>query len=164
MKKSEALTNELNTLQTKLDNLLNDIYINKTRAIEDELENTHTLHRQIDALERQVRKEERREIEVGDGCTVCLYSDREAYTVIRKTKTMIVLQRDKAIKDPNFKPEWVPGGFSAVCLNQEDQAYTYEADPDGRQIKAYWSENDGCYKHQGCRVINGRHEFYDYNF
>ena len=56
------------------------------------------------------------------------------------------------------------GGFSAICTNQNEQEYTYEKDPNGSTIRAFWSEVNGCYMHDGCKVINGRHEFYDYNF
>jgi len=65
----------------------------------------------------------------------------------------------------SFKPEFVSGGFAGKCINQEEQTYTYERDPNGTKIVARWSENEGCFRVGGTlRVVNGRHEFYDYNF
>ncbi len=76
-------------------------------------------------------------------------------------------QRDKATLDPNFKPEFIPGGFAAHCTNQDEQSYTYERDPNGEITKCYWSEKKGRFTTGGDQSIKigpGRHEFYDYNF
>lgn len=118
-------------------------------------------------LESQIRTEENREIAVGDGVTLCLYTDAHAYTVIKKTAKTILIQRDKAIMDPSFKPEFVPGGFGAHCVNQEEQRYTYERDQSGETVRCYWSEKLGRYTtggDQSIKIRPGRHEFYDYNF
>lgn len=164
MKKSEQLVNEFEELKARHKAALDELYSKTKNPTREQYKPIHELSDKIDNLEFEIIKEKRREIEVGDGCTLVLWTDKEAYTVIRKTKRMIVIQRDKAIKNPDFKPNWIPGGFSAICTNNEEQSYTYEKDPDGSIIKAYWSEVKGCYMHQGCKVINGRHEFYDYNF
>lgn len=121
----------------------------------------------IRMLERAIHRELNREIEVGDGVTMCLYSDAYACTVIAKTAKTITIQRDKATRDPNFKPEFIPGGFAAHCINQEDQRWTYERNQDGEITRCYWSEKLGMYTTGGDRSIKirlGRHEFYDYNF
>ena len=103
--------------------------------------------------------------EVGDGVTLHYYSDAEAYTIIKRTATTLTIQRDKATLDPNFKPEIIPGGFVGHCINQHEQTYTYEPDPNGRIYKAYWSEAKKGYYVSGClHVTPGRHEYYDYNF
>lgn len=118
-------------------------------------------------LQRYIRKEQNRELEIGDGATVCLYSDMHAATVIKKTKATITVQHDTAIKDPNFKPEWVPGGFSVHCTNQDEQKYTYEVNLKGQIEKFHWSEKHGRWQGGGDGSIIltlGRHEFYDYNF
>ena len=97
-----------------------------------------------------------RELDVGDGVTMCLYSDKHACTVIAKTAL-----------DPNFKPEFIVGGFAAHCTNQNEQKWTYERDPNGEITKCYWSEKLGRYTtggDQSVRISPGRHEFYDYNF
>ena len=102
--------------------------------------------------------------EVGDGATLCLWSDREAYTIIHRTPKSLTLRRCKAILDPNFKPEWVAGGFAGTVINQNEQSYTYEENENGRVIKAYWSEKYGRFRNGTCNIIPDRREFYDYNF
>lgn len=104
-------------------------------------------------------------VKVGDGVTVNMWSDRHAATIIKVTPCSVTVQYDKATLDPNFKPEWIPGGFAGHCINQEDQTYTYERDPNGRVETYRWSKKYGTYGTPGnLRLSKGRHEFYDYNF
>lgn len=104
-------------------------------------------------------------IKVGDGVTVKLWTDRHAATVIKVTKSSVTVQRDKATLDPNFKPEWIPGGFAAHCTNQDEQTYTYERDPNGEIYTFRWSNRYGQYGQPGNLTLHkGRREFYDYNF
>ena len=105
------------------------------------------------------------DLKVGDGVTVKLWTDCHAYTVIARTAKTLTLQRDKVTRDPNWKPEWAIGGFSAVCLNNESQSWLYEPDPNGEIVKAYWHERmKSFYVDKSLRVSKGRFEFYDYNF
>ena len=118
-------------------------------------------------LELKLSVEQNRELDVGDGCTYYLWSDSYACTVIKKTKKTITIQRDKATLSPDFKPEWVPGGFAAHCTNAEDQSYTYERNPNGEIYVCHWSEKEGRYRSGSDGSIKigvGRHEYYDYNF
>jgi len=125
----------------------------------------NVIEEHLKRLKAEIAKEQRREVEVGDGVTVCLYTDREAYTVIKRTKYTITIQRDKVIHSPNFKPEFEAGGFCAHCTNQDDQVYDYERDEQGSIEVCHWSEKLGCFVWKGCaKVINGRHEYYDWNF
>ena len=104
-------------------------------------------------------------VAVGDGVTVCYWTDRNAGTVIKRTAKSLTIQQDKATLVPEFKPNFIVGGFAAHCTNQSEQKYTYAPNPDGRIFKAYWSEKKkGFYADKCLRVIAGRHEFYDYNF
>ena len=106
-------------------------------------------------------------VKVGDGVTVHLWSDAHACTVIKLTKCSITVQRDKATLDPNFKPEFIIGGFAAHCTNQAEQSYTYEPDPNGTIESYRWSNKRNRYQGGGdgsIRLTKGRHEFYDYNF
>lgn len=107
-------------------------------------------------------------VKVGDGATIVYWSDRHAGTVIKKTKCSITIQRDKATLDPNFKPEFITGGFAAHCTNQDEQTYTYEKDENGSTYTFRWSKKRNRYQQGGSdysiRAIKGRHEFYDYNF
>lgn len=118
-------------------------------------------------LEADFARELNREIEVGDGVTMYLWSDSHACTVIARTAKTLTIQRDKAMLSPDFKPEWVPGGFSAICTNSEKQEWTYERDPDGEIIKCRWSEKYGRWQSGSDGSIHigrGRHEHHDYNF
>lgn len=111
------------------------------------------------------KKRRFRMFEVGTGATICLYTDRYACTVIKRTEKTLTLRRDKAVLDPAFKPDFIPGGFLGTVVNQNEQEYTYEEDPEGEIFRAYWSEkNKGFYVYKCLRVTEGRHEFYDYNF
>ncbi len=102
---------------------------------------------------------------VGDGATISLWSDRHACTIIKVTKTTITVQRDTAILNPDFKPEFIPGGFVGHCTNQNEQSYTYERDEQGEVTTIRWSEKYQRYGRPGFPTLSkGRHEFYDYNF
>ncbi|MBO6270306.1 MAG: hypothetical protein J6N19_14345 [Clostridium sp.] len=102
---------------------------------------------------------------VGDGATVVYWTDREAGTIVKVTRKTITIQRDKATLSPDFVPEFIPGGFAGTVINQHEQEYTYERDPNGRKMTFHWSEKYQTYGQPGnLRAIKGRHEFYDYNF
>ena len=103
--------------------------------------------------------------QVGDGATVCFYTDRHACTIIKRTAKTLTLRQCKATLKPDFKPEFDIGGFCAHCTNQNKQDYDYEENPDGTIYTARWSKKKKRFiadKH--LRVIAGRREFYDYNF
>ena len=120
--------------------------------------------RALEKLKEQYKIAERYEVKVGDGVTYHLYSDSQACTVTKRTAKTITIQEDKATLDPNFKPEFVVGGFAGHCTNQNEQTYTYESDPNGRTITARWSEKRGAFVYCDKIITNGRHQFYDYNF
>ena len=102
---------------------------------------------------------------VGDGATVNFYTDRNAGTIVKVTKCSITVRRDKAIIDPNFKPQFVVGGFSAHCTNNNEQSYTYEPDENGELTTVRWSKKFNRYgTPDNITLSKGRHEFYDYNF
>lgn len=140
-----------------LDRLWKVFWVSRGKALRDKVEE----------LKEQYFRQLNREIEVGDGVTLHFYSDAEAHTVIARTAKTMKIQRDKAVRDPSFKPEWVPGGFSAICTNSEDQKWTYEPDPKGTITVCHWSEKHGRWQAGSAgslRVSRGRHEHYDYNF
>jgi hypothetical protein len=175
MKKSEMLQAELEQLKHEDDSKVKEMVYYPGHKPEDRDKNWNKywneygsrIHENQKQLAFEIRKEQYKEMDVGDGATVCLFSDKHAATIIKRTKTTITVQYDKAIRDPNFKPEFIPGGFSAHCTNQREQSYTYEPDPEGRIEKYYWSEVRGRWQGGGdgsIVLIPGRHEFYDYNF
>lgn len=101
---------------------------------------------------------------VGDGATVHYWSDAHAYTIVKRTAKTLTLRRCKATLADGWKPEYIPGGFSVICTNDESQRWQYEEDEDGDIVKAHWSDTYG-FRVNGCLNVSfGRHEHYDYNF
>lgn len=109
---------------------------------------------------------ESREFVVGDGATLCGYSDREAYTVVARTAKTLTLQEDKATLLNGFDSgeadalKFTPGGFSGHT--DGTQRYAYAANPEGRKVIARLTKKGWTVQTQ--RVIAGRHHHYDYNF
>jgi hypothetical protein len=107
-----------------------------------------------------------REFAPGDGATLCMYSDRHACTVIRRTAKTLTLQRDKATLLNGFKSgekdalQFAPGGFFGHTSGT--QRYNYEPDPQGQIFVARLTKRGWrC----GCnRIGAGRSEHYDFNF
>lgn len=163
MKPSEILKGRLNTIRTAHDDL-----VKKIRESEEDWQDYtaefRAFYNEERQLEERIKIEERRELDVGDGCTYHLYTDAEACTVIKKTPKTITIQEDTATLDPNFKPEWIAGGFAGHCTNQNEQSYTYEPNPNGRKITARWSDKRGGYVYMDKVITVGRNKFHDYNF
>ncbi len=129
-------------------------------------ERNRTFDDKLEELERELRiallKDE---LCVGDGVTVCIGTDKDPCTVIKKTKAMLVIQADRATLNPDFHPEFVVGGFCGRCVNQDEQRYTYERDEKGYIYTAHWSEKRlGWFVFGHSRVVLGREKFHDYNF
>lgn len=131
-------------------------YYKRKQKIFDNWMTINQRDKDIYALTTQAHKE----LQVGDDVTVNLYSDSEAYTVIKRTPCTITIQRDKAIRDPNFKLQWIP----AVCTNVEDQRWSYERDPNGSTLTLRFSKKYNRFMYFGKPISIGRHEYYDYNF
>lgn len=94
-------------------------------------------------------------IEVGDGMTEIMWSDRHAYTVVgvnASGKTLTV-QPDRAIRTDD-------NGMS------DDQRYRYEADPDAPTTTVRWTvrKGVGAFRAGGRTFALGRHAYHDYSF
>ena len=162
-----ALENEINSLESQIGNHYKAQFNKGIHNPSSEWyrANIEPLHEKQENAKREIAKLRQQGVEVGDGVTIHLYSDSHAYTIIKRTAKTITIQRDKAILDPNFKPEWIEGGFAGHCTNQEEQSYTYEADTTGEVKTLHWSDKlNGWKTPYNSRVSLGRHEFYDYNF
>jgi hypothetical protein len=99
---------------------------------------------------------------VGDYVTEVIFTDREVYKVIARTKCTLTLQRVKATRIT--KPEFIVGGFAGHCTNNDKIKYTYEDDPSGMIKKAHWSRLREEFQTKIGAIIDGAHEYYDYNF
>ena len=106
---------------------------------------------------------QQREVKVGDGCTICYYSDREPATIIdiKNDGRVIVVQEDKATRTDN-------NGMSEI------QEYEFERNPKGtihefkrtRKYKWFYTDN-GCAdrtKYGTYLCFSGREKYYDYSF
>lgn len=102
-------------------------------------------------------------VEVGMGVTQILWTDSHAYTVIKvsASKNVITLQRDKAIRIT--KPEFVTGGFSGICTNNNEIQYNIAPDSNGHIVRVTAKKNGEFHSYKN-PIIIGRHEQYDYNF
>ena len=92
-------------------------------------------------------------VKIGDGITLLLYSDRNAYTVIKRTAKTLTIQRDIAIRtDKN--------GMS------DAQTYCYKPNEKGAVKIIHWSnKNQRWNAPEGyVGIWLGRHEYYDFTF
>lgn len=96
------------------------------------------------------------------------YSDRHAFEVVKVvSEKTLEIRRLKAERDPSWKPEYVPGGFSAVCTNMYEQKWLFESDPSAEviRIRKKKGHNDlWIRKGFNYRLTEEPVEFYDYNF
>lgn len=124
------------------------------------------LNKKETELEKELYASKNYNVEVGDGITLCVYTDCHAYTIIKRTSNTITIQQDKATLKKDFKPVFIVGGFAGHCVNQEEQDYDYERDENGRIFILHWSKKYNKWnapKGYSSAFI-GRHEYYDYNF
>ena len=117
-------------------------------------------------------------LQIGDGVSVSLYTDSEAFTIIGKTAKTITLRCDHATLLNKDELKFVVGGFAAHCQNQEDQRYDYAPNPDGHVVKITlrcWNDAEGNQRRKwkrtgvsvreiGGSAFAGRRKFHDYNF
>ena len=117
-------------------------------------------------------------LNVGDGVSVSVWTDIDAYTIVKKTPTTITLRMDDAVLINRDDLNFVAGGFLAHCDNQSEQRYTYTTDPDGHEIKITlrrWKDEDGNERRKWKKANNrtleaggnayaGRRKFHDFNF
>lgn len=90
-----------------------------------------------------------------------LYSDVQVVGKIVgiKSKTILKIQKVEARKDPDWKPEWKPGGFSAICLNQLSQKWIFTETDEIFDLRLSAGDLKRFF-----RIDESPREFYDYNF
>jgi hypothetical protein len=96
-----------------------------------------------------------------------LLSDIQPFEIlsISKSGKKITIREMDAQLDQNWVPNFVAGGFTANCSNQEDQSWCFMPNEANPEIAAY-KRADGYFwstygKH---RVAAKPRKFYDYNF
>ena len=105
----------------------------------------------------------------GEYLTETLYTDTTPYKVVDRTATTLTLQEVLVERDPEFKPNFIKGGFAGHCTNQDEQTWLYaglgEHTVKVRLVKSRYYGSD---KLWGCKgrefIANGANRKYDYNF
>lgn len=95
------------------------------------------------------------------------YSDVNPFEIVRRVsdKTIEIREMD-AERDPEWKPEFHVGGFSAHCSNQHEQRWNITSNPENRVIRIRLSKS-GVWKDAHGRKFGLSDQpvkFYDYNF
>jgi len=94
------------------------------------------------------------------------YSDVNPFEIVRRVSDKTVEIRSmKAERDPDWKPDFVPGGFSAVCLNINSQKWVITSDESAKVFrirlgKRGWKDA----KRNRYELSDKPFKFYDFNF
>lgn len=105
---------------------------------------------------------------VGMYANLMSYSDVWPYQVVRVSesgKTFWVASVEST-RDPEWKPEFVSGGFAGHCYNNQEQRWIYGLTDTQNTIPVRWSKKMNGWKSKfGRHAISDRPvRFYDYNF
>lgn len=107
----------------------------------------------------------------GEYMTETGYSQSYPWKVIGKSPSgkTITLQKVKIARDPEWKAEFVKGGFAGHCTNQHAQTWLYDGLEDitmtVRLNKSRYCGSKKLWGNKGTEFIaNGAVEHYDYNF
>ena len=94
------------------------------------------------------------------------YSDVNPFEVVRRvSEKTLVIRRMKAERDPEWKPEFIAGGFSGTCVNQSKQKWVIESDDTADTVRIRFGKK-GWRDAFGNRYVISKtpFKFYDYNF
>jgi hypothetical protein len=95
------------------------------------------------------------------------YTDVQPFEILSVSKSgkQIVIREMDAQRDPNWVPDFVAGGFTAHCANQEDQRWVIVSNEASPAIKAHKRADGYFWSAYGRhRVAREPRKFYDYNF
>lgn len=96
------------------------------------------------------------------------YSDVHPYEVINASTSgkVLTVRSMAAVRDPDWKPEMVAGGFAGHCTNQNAQQWIITPDPKGIVVKIRLHKDGRWYDSHKARyaLSNTPRKFYDYNF
>lgn len=95
------------------------------------------------------------------------YSDVNPFEIVRRvSEKTIDIRAMNSERDPDWKPEFVAGGFSAVCLNNAMQRWIITSNSDSPVVRirkhssGIWKDKHG----RSYRLSDEPQKFYDYNF
>lgn len=95
------------------------------------------------------------------------YSDVNPYEIIRQVSEKCYEIREMdAVRDPAYIPEYVAGGFSAVCVNQGEQKWIISSNEANPIIRIRANKKKGWASKYGQRfaLSDSPCKYYDYNF
>ena len=95
------------------------------------------------------------------------YSDINPFEIVRKISDKTYEVREmNAQRDDSVSLEFIPGGFSAHCRNQNDQKWFISSDETSPVVRIRLSKNSGWQDKYGrkFRLADEPTKFYDYNF
>lgn len=120
-----------------------------------------------DEWERKAWADWYHEMEISDHAHICHWSDVSPCTIIKKTKTTLTVRYDKARKSDKWNPQYIPGGFVAHCINNDNQSdwWIIEENPEGSVETFRWSNKYNSYRNTCGETLHpGWMYKYDYNF
>jgi len=91
------------------------------------------------------------------------YSDCNPWVEVKRTAKTVTVAPVLVKADPDWKPNFIPGGFAAHCENQGQQTWLYDGVDESvtrtiRMTKKGWSDRGIQFGENTAR------RFYDYNF
>lgn len=116
-----------------------------------------------DTWERNAMLEWWNELEVGDHAHICHWSDVSPVTVIARTAKTITVRYNDAVLDPNWKPEFIVGGFAAHCTNNDEQQWIITENPNGK-TETFRLRKVGWRNKSDEKLYPGWMKKHDYNF
>lgn len=95
------------------------------------------------------------------------FTDVDPYEVVRViSETTVEIRAMVATLDPNWKPDFVAGGFCGHVTNNRSQKYTYQSDPNAPILRARRTKSR-VWSVRGNKQFFESHQpikFHDYNF
>jgi hypothetical protein len=95
--------------------------------------------------------------------TECGWTDRSPWVQVRRTAKTATLARVNVTPDPDWKPNFHAGGFSAHCSNQGDQTWLFDDIDEGSTVTIRLT-NRGWKRHNVSFSEGNARRYYDYNF
>lgn len=97
------------------------------------------------------------------------YSDIDPFEIVRFVTPKCIEIRAMRATEEKWDPIWVPDGFGVICINQHNQKWKIESDPNAPTIRIRrhcGKKKGGWFSANGLRFIlsNKPHKLYDYNF
>jgi hypothetical protein len=94
------------------------------------------------------------------------YSDVEPHEVIREVSAKCLeIRAMSAALDPTWKPDMIPGGFSAHTVNNGEQRWLIRSSEASPVIRIRLGKRGWKDKHGNRYVLSDKpRKFYDYNF